>query len=231
MTVSSSRSSGHCRWEHSHSSTGADVPSAFSTTSINLAPALRELREAAEAIPTPEADLVTSSIAAGDCLPTGTSRIVRQEEIARLQSVDAAQEEIDFVRFCPFTYDPVKPTVCAAGLAPLQIETQAGQVNLDFSCRAPTQRSGISAIGEDFQNQFDGIGEETQRALDRTEAQVNRTDEELEDFRDEARSGIRSAFSEILGILPGGRFIRFMFFAVIAIVVVIILRLVIGIFR
>jgi len=213
----SSRSYGRCRWEPCRSSTGADVPSAVSITDINLV----QVRDAIVAAQEAQTQTESQVIAATTAQSCPTSFAARQEEIVRLQSVAASEEEVNFVRFCPFTFDPVKPIVCAGNLGGAAQAALAGQANLDFSCvGTPLGGGTLERFGEDIQNQLDGA-----------EDQLNRTDEELEEFRDEVVAGIPGIFGRVLDILPGGRFIKFLFFAVIAIVVVIILRLVIGIFR
>ena len=75
------------------------------------------------------------------------------------------------------------------------------------------------------------MGEDLQTEVDRAEAQINRTDEALADLRDEAREGVSSTLGGIFGALPGGRFFKFLGFAILAIVALIIIRIIFGIFR
>ncbi len=157
----------------------------------------------------------------------------RQEEIARLEQIGASPAAIDNVRYWPATFDPAKPIVCAGPISAVRI----GQLdngtspNLDFSCPTEIKRSGIFAIGADLDDSRKELGEDVQTELNRAEAQINRTDEELEDFRDEAREGISSTLGGIFGALPGGRFFKFLGFAILAIVLLIIIRIIFGIFR
>lgn len=155
----------------------------------------------------------------------------RQEEIARLNEIGASPDAVNNVRYFPETFDPAKPIVCAGNIGRIAKEVLEGDNNLDFSCPIEKKRSGIFAIGEDLENARTQLGEDVQDELDRAEAQINRTDEELADFRDEAREGIGSTLGDIFSALPGGRFFKFLGFAILAIVLLIIIRIIFGIFR
>jgi len=151
------------------------------------------------------------------------------ERQAALAEADALGQGIDVtnsIRFDPLNYNPASQTRCvgttAAGIPDSDlIAHKLGGMNLDFSCPRVIKNNIQNQVGDFFSEQ----GEDIQNQLDGAEAEINRVDENLENIRDEAREGVGSVFG------GGARIIKFIGFAIVAIVVVLIIRLVVGIFR
>lgn len=155
----------------------------------------------------------------------------RQAEIARITELGASQEQIDNVRFWPNTFNPADPTECTGNLGSVAIAPTETGTNQDFSCFIERKRGGIFAVGRELDDAREEFGEDLQNQLNSAENQINRTDEQLAEYRDEAREGFSSLVGDIFGLLPGGKFFAFIGFAIIAIVVLLLIRLIVGIIR
>ena len=161
------------------------------------------------------------------------NREERRTLIAEAEVRGATLEEINDIRFTPGVFNPALPTVCAAGggRTATGYRTTPGRFNLDFSCAPPRQGQSISrafeSAGEHIQREIDSGEDSIQEELDGIEAEANRFDENLENIRDEAREGIGGFFSG----LPGARFFRFLGIGILALFLVLLVRIIVGIFK